>query len=165
MAGMAWPCELGDREYQEILDALSSTAKGRSFLSEYARRQRPADLKTLIASMRRLETHIALVRDELLPDSVPQELTDLAGRLASVARLCRSDAAQSELASLQMELRGLAAALAGAAAEAPRRPAPTDAGAADIFAPETPRARAASDEVEDDLVLVAFPRRQADADR
>jgi hypothetical protein len=44
--------------YEALLATLSSSALGRSFLAEYARRNRAADTETLLAAMARLEAMI-----------------------------------------------------------------------------------------------------------
>jgi hypothetical protein len=58
--------------YQALCDALSESARGRWFLSEYARRNRSADTKVLLAALDRIEARLhtdaatlARFRDEL----------------------------------------------------------------------------------------------------
>lgn len=46
---------LGDSDYDTILAALTGTARGRSFLQEYARRNRSADTAMLLAAIGRIE--------------------------------------------------------------------------------------------------------------
>jgi hypothetical protein len=59
-------------DYHTICDALSESARGRWFLTEYARRNRSADTKVLLAALDRIEarlntdaTTLARFRDEL----------------------------------------------------------------------------------------------------
>jgi hypothetical protein len=49
------PDEPGEGDYQTICTALSESARGRWFLSEYARRNRSADTDVLLAALDRIE--------------------------------------------------------------------------------------------------------------
>jgi hypothetical protein len=46
------------RDYEAFSEALSASARGRAFLVEHARRSRSAETRTLIASLKRIETMI-----------------------------------------------------------------------------------------------------------
>jgi hypothetical protein len=66
------PGRPSEGDYQTICDALSESARGRWFLSEYARRNRSADTEVLLAALDRIEarlhtdaTTLARFRDEL----------------------------------------------------------------------------------------------------
>jgi hypothetical protein len=50
---------VSEETYEALLATLSASAVGRSFLAEYARRNRAADTETLLAAMARLEAMIA----------------------------------------------------------------------------------------------------------
>ena len=48
-----------EAEYQAFCAALGATARGRAFLAEYARRNRHADTKVVLAALDRLQTQVA----------------------------------------------------------------------------------------------------------
>jgi hypothetical protein len=54
----AAPAALNDGDYRALCAALAATARGRSFLDEYARRNRSADTKVLLDALARLEAHV-----------------------------------------------------------------------------------------------------------
>ena len=74
MVGRASPGHISDSEYASLLHALSASTKGRSFLSEYSSRLRPEENQTLLDSLLRIESTIAALRAELLPDRLGDEL-------------------------------------------------------------------------------------------
>jgi|SRR6185312_3152146 len=51
-------CPVSDADYEAIEAAIMETARGRWFLHEYARRNRHADTKTLLAAIGRLESAV-----------------------------------------------------------------------------------------------------------
>ena len=66
------PARSNESDYQAFCDALASSARGRWFLGEYARRNRNADTEILLAALARLEAHLRAdsaaagrLRDEL----------------------------------------------------------------------------------------------------
>lgn len=74
MVGRASPGHISESEYSSLLHALSASTKGRSFLSEYSSRLRPEEDRTLLDSLLRIESTIAALRAELLPDRLADEL-------------------------------------------------------------------------------------------
>jgi hypothetical protein len=69
---------LSESDYSSLLQALSATTKGRSFLREYARRARPEETQGLLDSLQRIETTIEGVRSQLQPELIASELRHLA---------------------------------------------------------------------------------------
>jgi hypothetical protein len=74
-----------DPDYDAILSAVMETARGRWFLVEYARRNRTADTRSLLAVLDRIES---LVRSRKLPDleNVRDGIGEIAEALAEVRR-------------------------------------------------------------------------------
>jgi hypothetical protein len=56
------PSQADEQDYEVLLAALSATARGRAFLTEYARRNRNADTTAVLAALTRLERMIAANR-------------------------------------------------------------------------------------------------------
>src|SRR5665213_1355612 len=52
------PDALDDSEYQALCGTLAESARGRAFLTEYARRNRHADTEQLLAAIARIETRL-----------------------------------------------------------------------------------------------------------
>ena len=50
------PSRLGEGDYRSLCAAIESSARGRAFLAEFARRNRHADTEMLVAALDRLET-------------------------------------------------------------------------------------------------------------
>ncbi len=69
---------ISESDYSSLLQALSGTTKGRSFLDEYRRRCQPTETLGLIDSLQRIETTIEGVRTQLKPDLVVGELQHVA---------------------------------------------------------------------------------------
>jgi len=69
---------LSETEFSSLLQALSSTSKGRIFLEEYRRRFQPEDTLGLLQSMQRIEAAMAAVRDQLQPERIADELRRIA---------------------------------------------------------------------------------------
>lgn len=67
----------GKDDYQLFCTALSSSARGRAFLAEYARRNRHADTKVVLAAFERLEALVARHTAEPAADRIRQELRAL----------------------------------------------------------------------------------------
>jgi hypothetical protein len=78
MAGRASIGGISEAEFTGLLQALSSTAKGRYFLAEYRRRSRPEETVLLLDAMRRIETAMDCVRDQLQPERIAGELRRVA---------------------------------------------------------------------------------------
>lgn len=71
------PAGLSEAEYFEIEAAVMETGRGRQFLAEYARRNSPADVRMLLASVQQLQR---AARVDAAPDMarICRELADLA---------------------------------------------------------------------------------------
>jgi hypothetical protein len=135
MAGRAVTDPLSDREYSVLLDALSATQKGRLFLEEYRHRNRPYESTTLMDSLKRIESIVATLQEELRPAQLAEELrrvgmtieialdgvdadpegSDAARRFALIGQ------ARAELAALASSLAGRAVARSDAAPSSPPR--------------------------------------------
>jgi chemotaxis protein CheZ len=77
------PMPLSDADYEAIEDAVLETNRGRWFLAEYARRNRHADTKILLAAIDRLE---AAMRGERTAESVDRIRFDLVEMAKAIAR-------------------------------------------------------------------------------
>ncbi len=65
---------LSEREYEALVKALSSNAKGRAFLGEHLERNRPDETRKLLEAVRQIEASLSVVREQLLPESIAAEL-------------------------------------------------------------------------------------------
>ncbi len=74
MAGRTNSHGINDVEFSQLMQALSASAKGRSFLGEYRKRVRPEETGSLLDALERLESTIAVVRNELQPERIADEL-------------------------------------------------------------------------------------------
>jgi len=121
MVGRAFLGHIGESDFQKILQALSATAKGRSFLAEYGRRCRPEETFALLGALDRIDRSMASVRDQLQPERIADELRRIAMTLEiateSVDAPPDGDALARRMALVahaRTELAAFAAALAGA---------------------------------------------------
>jgi hypothetical protein len=113
------PLGLQPEDYEEIEAAVMETARGRWFLSEYARRLRAAGADRLIAAIERLERRLLLsTRDDaaLTPEAAPRSAPSLAERLQDFAWALR-ERGVDEYVCAEVE---------AIAREAPHSAAPTD---------------------------------------
>lgn len=124
MAGRADFGQISEREFNSLLQALSSTSKGRAFLNEYRQRSQPEDTLGLIDSLQRIEGTMGAVRDQLQPERIADELRNIAMTLdlaiegAAVDPEGDDTARRFALADrARHELQTLAASLAGGAPE------------------------------------------------
>src|SRR6185437_9707087 len=62
LALAAVPPDALDDEYRALQGALSESARGRAFLSEYGRRNRNADTEALLAAVERIEARLSAIR-------------------------------------------------------------------------------------------------------
>jgi hypothetical protein len=131
------PVRPSEDEYQTFCAALTASARGRAFLSEYARRHRGADTETLLAALARLE---ALVRAQARTGGAGAET--LRGELRALVAAIR--AAKPELAEAALPARAAKLArlvdllerrLAAMAEPASVGPDPADAPAALALVP------------------------------
>lgn len=88
MAGQPQSGRLSEPDFDDLLQALSATAKGRLFLSEYLRRFRPHDTRMLLEALHRIEAAMNVLRDQLEPERLAGELR----RLATTIEIAASDA-------------------------------------------------------------------------
>jgi hypothetical protein len=94
---------VSEETYEALLATLSASAVGRSFLAEYARRNRAADTETLLAAMARLEAMIAAQSAQALAPDEPVTVAEAAepataDALVKPAVLEKSDEAATEAA-------------------------------------------------------------------
>lgn len=122
MAGQPSYGEISDGDFADLLRALSSSAKGRSFLSEYRRRSQPEEAGVLLNALERIETTIDDTRAELKPERIADELRRIAMTLEIAAEGAISDETGDETARrmalvgrARLELAMLAGSLAARA--------------------------------------------------
>jgi len=65
---------ISELDFADLLQALSTTTKGRSFLEEYRRRCQPAETLGLLDSLSQIQSMIGSVREELQPERIAREL-------------------------------------------------------------------------------------------
>ena len=85
LALAAVPPDALDDEYRALHEALSESARGRAFLSEYGRRNRDADTEALLAAIERIEARLRA------DASAVQRLRDDLRMLLIAIRLARPD--------------------------------------------------------------------------
>ncbi len=78
------PSDAGD--YEAFCDALSASARGRAFLSEYARRNRNADTEQLLAAIARLQTSVTASPASLASDLIKLKLRALLDEISAVQK-------------------------------------------------------------------------------
>ncbi len=122
MAGRTSFGHISDAEFSSLLQALSGTPKGRSFLSEYLRRSRPEETDSLLDALGRIEATIATVRDQLQPERIADELRRIAMTLEIATEGADVDPEGDEAARrmalierVRVEVSTLAGGLAGQA--------------------------------------------------
>jgi hypothetical protein len=69
---------LNEREYEALVKALSSTAKGRAFLNEHVARARPEETRKLLDAVRQIEASLSVLREQLVPGRIADELKRIA---------------------------------------------------------------------------------------
>jgi hypothetical protein len=124
MAGQAQFGQISESEFTSLLQALSSTSKGRAFLDEYRRRFQPEDTHGLLQSLQRIEATMVAVRDQLQPERIADELRHIAMSLDIAIEGVAADPEGDETARrfalagrARHELETLATHLAGGAPE------------------------------------------------
>ena len=106
MAGAIQSGLLSEREFDALVNALSTTAKGRAFLREHIDRARPEETRKLLEAVRQIEASLSVVREQLLPESIATELNRIAGDLQrSSDDNGLRDRAVTDLARLADDLR------------------------------------------------------------
>lgn len=89
MAGQPQSGRLSEAEFDDLLQALSATTKGRLFLGEYMRRFRPQETRVLLEALQRIEAAMNVLRDQLEPERLAGELR----RIATTIEIAASDTA------------------------------------------------------------------------
>lgn len=98
---------LSERDYEALLKALSSNAKGRAFLGAHIERSRPDETRKLLEAVRQIEASLSVVREQLLPESIAAELRRISTDLQhSAGDIDRRGRAVADLTRLADELRG-----------------------------------------------------------
>ncbi len=135
MAGRNDFGRISESDFSSLLQALSTTTKGRSFLLEYRRRGQPEETLGLLDSLQRIETTIEGVRSQLQPELIAGEIQHVAMTLDIALEGAEIDPEGDETARrfalverARHELAALSTCLIGA-------PAPTET------APAQPRPR------------------------
>ena len=125
-------------DYEEIEQAVMETARGRWFLTEFARRQRASDTKILLDAIRRLE-------DQLLAMPAANSVSSAAGQLVAEAEneLHRLSGESGSDPANARALAGRLAAITGNLREAVGAPADT---IAERIKPEIERLQACAGE-------------------
>jgi hypothetical protein len=90
-----------ESDYQAFCSALTSSARGRDFLSEYARRNRNSDTQVLLDALSRLEAHIRADR------SAAEQLRDQLRMLLIAIRLARPEIDSGAAPDRMSKLRSL----------------------------------------------------------
>lgn len=94
------PSALTEADYGAIEQAVMETARGRWFLSEYARRNRHADTETVLAAIGRLESAVTAPRAAPEIDRVRMDIREMAHAIART---------KAEIASIKPEGEGAGA--------------------------------------------------------
>src|ERR1700681_4014304 len=93
------PAPAAQGDYDSICAALMDTERGRWFLQEYARRNRSADTKLLLAAIQRIEAVVCVGRNKQARQGFRTDLLEMAEAItrtrAEVAEI-RSDASRPE---------------------------------------------------------------------
>jgi hypothetical protein len=115
---------ISESDFSSLLQALSGTTKGRSFLAEYRRRCQPTETLGLLDSLERIETTIEGVRSQLRPELVVGEIQHVAMTLDIAVEGVNADPEGDETARrfalverARHELRTLSETLMGETAE------------------------------------------------
>ncbi|HYF55789.1 MAG TPA: hypothetical protein VEA41_16160 [Salinarimonas sp.] len=102
---------ISESDYEAIELAVMETARGRWFLSEYARRNRTADTGILLAAIERLEQAVAGERQVQSMDRLRFDLVDMARAItrtkSEIASIRPSDHAQTDLVVASEALDGI----------------------------------------------------------
>jgi hypothetical protein len=82
-AGQPAPDAPDDGDYKTFCAALSASARGRAFLTEYTRRNRNADTEQLLAAIARLQETVAANNAPKVTDTIRTELRALLDEIAA----------------------------------------------------------------------------------
>src|ERR1700733_5876009 len=89
----------GEADYDAIREAFMETARGRWFLSEYAKRNRNADTRMVLDAVARIEENIAAQKDAVPDNGLPEALaviTDAVNEARAAASAALGRAAVEE---------------------------------------------------------------------
>ena len=121
----------GETEYKTFLAVLSSSARGRAFLAEHARRSRQAETEMLLGALARIETTLAEQRERTAPPAPFQPPPAATTALAAIAAKAMA-AAETDVPEVKVIKAGSMPAppqfagedFAGAVPPAPKLPNP-----------------------------------------
>ena len=85
MAGAIESGLLSEHEFDALIRALSATVKGRAFLRELAERSRPEETRNLLEAVRQVEANLSVVRENLLPAKLAEDLKRIAADFENTA--------------------------------------------------------------------------------
>lgn len=129
MSGRKKLGRISEPEFDHLLQALSSTTKGRSFLEEYRRRCQPAGTLSALDSLRRIEATAGEVREQLRPERIAEELQNVIMSIGIAIEGAEVDPNGSENARrlalierARRELAALARGLSGEVEPSPKEP-------------------------------------------
>jgi hypothetical protein len=91
----------GETEYKAFLAVLSSSARGRAFLTEHARRSRQAETEMLLGALARIETTLAEQRARTAPPAPPPSPPPATTALAAIAAKAMA-AAESDVPEVKV---------------------------------------------------------------
>jgi hypothetical protein len=111
---------ISEPDFDNLLQALSATTKGRMFLEEYRRRCQPAETLGLLNSLARIEASISAAKEQLQPERIAQEIRHIAMTLeialdgaeansngdTTARRFALAERARRELVTLAKSLAG-----------------------------------------------------------
>jgi hypothetical protein len=111
---------ISEPDFDNLLQALTATTKGRMFLEEYRRRCQPAETLGLLNSLARIEASISAAKEQLQPERIAQELRHISMTLeialdgaeanssgdTTARRFALADRARRELVTLAKSLAG-----------------------------------------------------------
>ncbi len=116
--------QISESDFSVLLNALSSTSKGRAFLNHYRESFRPEETANLLGSLRGIEKTVEDARDQLKPERIAEELQNIAMSLDLAIDGTDADPGGDETArrfaladQARRELQTLAATLTDGAAE------------------------------------------------
>ena len=120
---------ISEPDFDNLLQALSSSTKGRAFLDEYRRRCQPAETFGLLQSLSQIESTLGSVRDQLQPERIAGELRHISMTLDIAIEGAPADPEGDEIARrfalcdrARRELAALSHSLAGEVAPSPAEP-------------------------------------------
>ncbi|TAI61635.1 hypothetical protein CWO89_34125 [Bradyrhizobium sp. Leo170] len=98
----ARPVQPGEDDYHAISEAFMETARGRWFLSEYAKRNRNADTRLVLDAVARLEETLATQRQAVEPPDSGPAIAEAIAAIRDAVEAAQASAAEA-LDSLELE--------------------------------------------------------------